>query len=60
MALKLPSADVTRQSVGLAGLTFAIAGVVSGRRSVVWIAIGFLAISVAIRMGQKMRRRRSD
>ena len=58
--MKLPSAEITRQAIGLAGLTFALAGVLSGHRAVVWVAIAFLAISVAIRMILKMRRRRSE
>jgi hypothetical protein len=58
--VKLPSAHVTKQAIGLAGLTFAIAGVISGHPFVVWLAIAFLAISVAIRVTLQIRRRRSE
>jgi hypothetical protein len=58
--VKLPSADITRQAIGLAGLTFALAGVISGYRAVVWLAMVFLAISVAIRVTLQIRRRRSE
>jgi hypothetical protein len=58
--VKLPSADITRQAIGLAGLTFALAGVISGHRAVVWLAMVFLAVSVAIRVTLQIRRRRSE
>lgn len=58
--MNLPALDVTRQATGLAGLIFAVVGVVTEHPVVVWIAIGFLAISVAIRMVVRSRRRRSE
>lgn len=58
--MQRPSADVTRQALGLAGLIFAVAAVVTGHPFLIWLAIAFLAGSLAIRAVLHIRRRRSE
>lgn len=49
-----------RQVLGTLGLLVAVAGVATGSRLVVWIAIVVLGASVALRVVDRVRRRRAE
>jgi len=49
-----------RQAVGLLGLLAALAGIATGSRVVVWVAIGLLGASVLMRAVAKLLARRRE
>ena len=49
-----------KQVLGILGMIAGVAGIALQNRSLVWIAIGFLAASIVARMLVSVRERRAD
>ena len=49
-----------RQYLGLAGILLALAGVALESHTLVWVAMGVLGLSIALRLVQSVHRRRED